>query len=129
MRAGLERQPGNERWAEVGGWWWGGAEPWERLRYKQVNDFLLALRSFPHLTAWKGLWRGGLERRPSLCVWCRRTAQIPTLLLAPLAKLLEFRVLISVVNHIWSEDDKQTAVAVKKTHTVPTEMELITQQQ
>lgn len=62
MRAGLERQPRKERWANGGGWGVGGG--CEGLRYKQVNDFLLALRLFPHLTAWKGLWRDGLEERP-----------------------------------------------------------------
>lgn len=68
----------------------GGGGPCEGLRYKQVNDFLLALRLFPHLTAWKGLWNDGLEGRPfaqqpSSSIWCRRPARILTLLLAPLA--------------------------------------------
>lgn len=87
----------------------GEGDPCEQLRYKQVNDFLFPLRLFPHLTAWRTLWRDGLEQRPFAkqpCwpICCRHTAQIPKLLLTPLAKLLDFRALISVLNHISSED-------------------------
>lgn len=46
------RALGNERWADGGG----------RGGGKHLNDFLLALRLFLHLTAWTGPWRDGLEQ-------------------------------------------------------------------
>lgn len=79
------------------------------LRYKQENHFPLALRLFSSSHS--------LEK--SLKRWAATAAQLVYLLQtcssdtdAPpphaaghrAARLLEFRVLISVVNHIWSED-------------------------
>lgn len=51
------------------------------LRYKKVNEFLLPLGSVPHPTAWRTLWRDGLDRRSfakQACslICCRRTAQL-----------------------------------------------------